>query len=786
MSQTWRMVVTAAVVLGLAPMLRAADQEIVKLTIDEESGVGRVAEPMTMGVPFPKGLVTNLERVGVKDETGASLACQWSKAANWVGDPSVKWAHFTTPITIPAKGRKVLTVLLSDVPLPLPQTPLKAEVKENVATVVTGPVKFTVRGARFNGFDAAWFDPTGRGDFSDATQVLAGGDRGASEVKGDTTDKTAFSSLNDPDGKVEIERQGPMEVVVKAAGEHRAADGKRFNYIVRFYAYANSPVVRVAHTFENRQGVKPADCLTMTALNLVLPTTLAGGRVAIGGEKEPYVLDGPAAITQVDSDKFVVTSGDKQVGAGQGRSTKPLTTGWIDVTKGGRGVAVGVKWFWQTYPKALRCSADGTLSVGLYQTCADEATPPWHRVPFDVYMGQSRTHYLTVRFHGAEPTTALNDFFAGTQRPLMAWAPPKYYCRDTHAFGYAAENDPTLYGDKWPLVDTYNRRLEAAIDRILKKRDGARYNRITRDSYGLYEWGDIYHWDWTDFDKSPKHTPEWMVSWEGNYYDFPNAALMQFARTGNRKYLDAFFPSALHVGDVFTCHYHPRPELIGACRYCPPRNHVATDDGAPYVSAEFNHNKSQCVFNHYYLTGDLRTLENALLLANNALTNHDADRGWAARGVGHQIAALWCSYELTGDPKYLARMKDMAYRAMAEWKTGKYRSGGFHDGIANEGLAYYYWVTRDPQAIAALSAGLDIRGARAGNETVMALGNAMTYAATGQAKYADVGWRAFARGADDIARPKTFGLAWRNTAYALYFLATDLAEFKRDAPPAEK
>jgi len=776
----WGLGVATALVLAIGPAA-AEDREIVKLTVEEESGVNRTAEPMTMGVPFPKGLVTDLGKVALVDEAGTAVPCQLSEVCKWIGSPSVRWAHLTVPVTVEATGKRILRLVLRDAAAPAPKTALVATVKGNVATVVTGPVKFVVRGARFNGFDKAWFDPTGDGNFTDPNKVLDAGDGGGAVVEGD---RKVFSSLNDPDGKVEIEREGPMEVVVKATGTHKVGNGKRFDYIVRFYAYANSPIVRVSHTFVSRQGTKPADVLTMSSLRLDLPTALSGGTVAIGGEKAPYAAGTAGKVLQTDSDKYVVTSGDRQLGTGKGKSTKPLTTGWISLSKGSLGVAVGVKWFWQMYPKGLEVDDKGVLRVHMYEVVADPDAQPWVKVPWDVYMGQSRTHYLTVKFHAGESPKALNDFFAGTQRPLMAWAPGKYYLRDTHAFGYAAESDPKLFGgNKWETVKAYDAKLEDSINQITKKLDGHTYG-LTRDSYGFYTWGDTFHWgSWPGFQKSPKKTPEWMLSYAGNYYDFPNAALMQFLRTGNKTFLRRFIPNAIHVGDVFTCHYHPRKDLWGACRYCPPRNHVAVDNGAPYVSVEFNHNKSQCVFNLYYLTGDLRTLDNARLLANNAYANHDADSGWAARGIGHQLAALWCAYELTGEKKYLDRMKGLAYRAMAQWRRGRYRRGGFHDGIANEGLVYYYWVSRDPKVIEDLKTGIDKKGDKAGRYTNMALGNAMVYAVTKDQKYAELAWKAFGRGRVS-SRPKSFGLAWRNTPFALYFLATDLAECNRDAPPA--
>jgi hypothetical protein len=63
----------------------------------------------------------------------------------------------------------------------------------------------------------------------------------------------------------------------------------------------------------------------------------------------------------------------------------------------------------------------------------------------------------------------------------------------------------------------------------------------------------------------------------------------------------------------------------------------------------------------------------------------------------------------------------------------------------------------------------------------MALGNAYLYAVTGEQKYRDVAWKAWGRG-KATNRPKSFGLTWRNTGYALYFLskACEPGKFKPD------
>jgi hypothetical protein len=751
----------------------AAPEVIVKLAVAEEAGYDRVREPMTMGVPLPEGRVSDAARLGLQDAAGKAIPCQVTEVTRWLDGKSIKWVHLTWSQSLKAGATDTLSLMLLDAPQPPQAGSLKAEEKDNTVTVQTGFVKFTVRGAGFDGIAAAWFDPAGGNQFADANQVIGAGggstvlspDNAAVAVeemkfKVDGAPKP-YLSTQDAQGKVMIEEQGPRRVVVKATGRHLDAAGKpALDYIVRFYAYADSPVVRVSHTFVGAQGEQPADMLFLSGLNLGVATRLAGGQVAFGTEKQPVAAKPGARLLQRDSDHYALTSAGAQIAAGGGKSGKPLTLGWVDLRKGRLGLAAGIKWFWQMCPKALEVTPEGVINLGLYPADASQ--------PLEVYMGQSRTHYLTLFFHdGQADLQALNAVFAAQNRPLQAWASPRYYCRDTHAFGYAVESDPALFGADAEKMTQHDAKLLDSLKQGVKAID---LRRQTLESYGIYAWGDLYHWQWENQGKAPYNTQNWRYSFEGNYYDYPHVMFQGFVRTGDKLYLERFIPNAIQVGDVHTVNYHPKKELIGACRYCPPRNFVATDDGAPYVSAEFNHFKSQCVFAYYYLTGDRRSLDHCEMQANNVLNNRAADRGWAARGVGAQLGGLWNAYELTRDAKYLARMKEMAGKAMAQFRTGKYSVGGdFMWGIANEGLCYYYWVTGDPAVIETFKEGYPKCRAATAHPN-MALGLAMTYRVTGDESFREMAWKAIAKEKADLG-PHGIGQTFRSTHFALFFLS---------------
>jgi hypothetical protein len=264
---------------------------------------------------------------------------------------------------------------------------------------------------------------------------------------------------------------------------------------------------------------------------------------------------------------------------------------------------------------------------------------------------------------------------------------------------------------------------------------------------------------------------------------------MQMMRTGNRDYYwHAFEPNTIHVRDVFTCQYHPRKDLWGACRYCPPRNHVATDDGAPYISVEFNHNKSQCVFAHWYLTGDFRTREVLELMMNNGLNCHDADSGFANRGIGALLALVWHSWELTGEDKYHQRLLQVVRCAGKELeKTGGEFLKGPDPGLGQEGIVYAHWVAGGDDytdKILKLLVERWTKKDRSGPASALMLAyGAYVY---GDEKTRELAWTSVSK-ASQSPRPKDTAEPNRNIPFALYFLSNACKPRAGGAPekPAE-
>ncbi|MHC4917813.1 MAG: hypothetical protein ACYTGB_20240, partial [Planctomycetota bacterium] len=576
------------------------------------------------------------------------------------------------------------------------------------------------------------------------------------------------------DSKVSVEEQGSEGAVIKVEGRLASGGDAPFSYVCYVHVFQGSPQVRVTFAYTNASGEKPADNVRMADLSVVLPTALAGaGRV--GGEGKVFAGKS-AKIAALSSDLCEISVDGRKAGEAKGKSTKPRTTGWAVLGTGSQSLAVGLRWFWQMFPRAVEAGGDGKLRAGLFAREAGK--------PLDVYMGQGRTHYLTYLFGGGGDRQLMN-FFAGRQMPLRAVCTPKYYCRDSQAFGRIVDADYSLFpADLVEPAKTYDKALRESINYIENKIDGHTYGGVRVDSYGYYPWGDVFHWANTSKVKDP-----WNILWESNYYDYPWACLLQFARTGDQDFLDICDRHGLHLADVFMCKYHPKKHLCGACRYSPPANHVGLDKNyktpQPYVSVEFNHHKALSILHRYLLLGDLRARDDFMLALNNARLNREGS--WRqCRGPGAKLWTLTEGYRLlgasAGDVMDMMKKTAGAGRRHLDKKGGKgfgHSKGQFMYGHATEGLIRYWWITGDDKAVETVRGmndwliSADKVGA-AGKNSAMSM--AFLWRRTGEGKYREAALRLLRRSGKKT-RPKSFGQEYRSTAYAWYFLSK-LAEGK--------
>lgn len=450
-------------VLGLAVFAEAATVRV-PLVIDRPAHVPDCRWPLTVGVPFPQGLVREVDGLCVQDDAGTAVACQLAVTARW-RDGSVRWAR----VDFQADTKRSYSVVTGA--RPKADDDIRVENAGDAVTVHTG-------GATYR------FAPGG-GCF-DMIQY-----NGRTLVRGA---KDAFFAVDQNNrravlraGSISVELNGPRHSVVRVEGEYRGADGKRVAEAVIYYHFhAGLPWVRVSHKFiitENsnelwfkdlgmRIPLQPGG--TATGLfnhdhNDVTATTsvpLAGGAAFMAQHDRPHFAS--------ETSKFTIEAAGKVI------STRDIGGDWADVSWKAGGLTVQLPALAEMFPKAIVAAQDRlvvkfwageetgkTLDFRTESLMRDYYGNDW--IPADHPVakapnnarGSARTHDIWLYPHGVE-----RDFVpAATSRPIYAMPDPAWTAA-SQVMGPLHPYDPQRFGDVEAVIEDYFNRAVLAGDRI--------------------------------------------------------------------------------------------------------------------------------------------------------------------------------------------------------------------------------------------------------------------------------------------------------------------------------
>jgi hypothetical protein len=231
------------------------------LTVRDYSGVNRPGEVTTGGVPMPRGLLQDTNRLRVVGPDGRPVPCQFTVMDRWwiEKDPSIRWLLVDFVADVPATEERVY--FLRDDGGKTAPTALKVTETDGKVTVVTGPLKFSVSKTAFNVIDEAWYDQDGDGAFSPKEQYIKsspdnGGvvTSGAWPAQGYKKGEKYYSATKPP-RIFKVEEQGACRVVIRVDGTHHARQGGSpdglYDYRCRIEAFAGSPGVKVSYSISN-------------------------------------------------------------------------------------------------------------------------------------------------------------------------------------------------------------------------------------------------------------------------------------------------------------------------------------------------------------------------------------------------------------------------------------------------------------------------------------------------------------------------------------------------------
>jgi len=467
----------------------------VAVSVKETAGLN-VLRPVTGGVPIPEGVAPNGTDFALLDSHGTAVPCQTEVLARWKDD-SIRWVLLDFQANPPANGAGELKLRWGeDAGQTNPNVPVKV-FDGSRPSLVSGRVSVgPVTGGLFR-----------IGDRLDVRLTM--------------TDKQGrqFSGVVE---RLDVEAKGHVRSTLLATGALHTSEGKRaFGFSMRASVYAGLDKIRL-----EPQLLIDAD------------TGLFQDIRELSLEVRPVSSDWTAAIGGLSGSKLKPSSGvrlfqidDRTFRVGGTRKGGSKAPGWAEITDGKGTVAVAVKDFWQQWPKSLEVDPEA-LNIGLlpkFETGAYAHMKPWYKYQYwfgeDYYRlrtGQAPRWVIWIDLSGDGPSLATH-----ANAPLAPSPDPRQAVA-SGVWGYIAPADSQGMAD-------YDRWAENLFD------NAYRHSIEAQRDYGQMNWGDWFG--------------ERKCNWGNHEYDTPKHILIQFARTGDPKYLHVGHMAARHTAEIDVVHF---------------------------------------------------------------------------------------------------------------------------------------------------------------------------------------------------------------------------------------
>jgi hypothetical protein len=649
--------------IPVAALLLAACQWLfplaIPLTVRNYISQARNDVPVQMGIPFPAGKlqVADVPKLTISDSaTGQAVPAGIKSTVVW-HDGSVRWIRLLFPATLPAAVNAIApstrTYMLTDANKNTGGI-LTATAAGNAVTVVTGPLKFTVKGANFNLIDEAWMDESGAQTFDDAHKIISTGNTGGFVMKvGATTYSSSTTTAT-----VTLYESSAYHAIIKVTGTI-----SQYPFTFYIYAYSGKPYVKIIQRFYyNNADGSSASLVNINDIALTLKTALTSGGTATFSSANG---DGDTATTLGAADEgylyysvpdyYKTFKGAAKIDSGGSMNLAPgtygcQTMGWGHVTNGTLGVAGAIRWMWQMAPKNISLLGTGEASLHLW---SNKGTA------LQYYGGTGRTHIAGFAF--TSTTAMAKEMFYAVTQPLYAVAPPKWLTAQTKVMGELIPCDTFALG-------SVNRSMVAQYSGMgLTHGHPARRMVVNgENSYGFVGFGDQSD---PVMDCGGRY-------WSNNYYDFPHNIAQAFLMTGVENNAETGIMHALHLGDI------NHSSITGQSRTGPSWGNFGDYQVCAIgYSGTSNHYKSQGLF-------DWANILAEPLMGEMALTISKWAQGYVVgeiRSVGHILEALSSAYAYTNSATWKTSLEN-GYTSMGV--LGNFSGQPFQQAYVGEGIMW--------------------------------------------------------------------------------------------------
>ena len=634
--------------------------------------VARHAEPVTGGVPLPRGLARDGDRWQLLTEDGRPLPLQTTATDRWP-DGSVRWLLVDSQVSAPADAvRLALTLRLQSTDSDV-RGSCRVHERDSEVLVEAGAYAFRLR-TDSPGVVSSVTSPAGSiydGAAAELRIIGGGGERW--RVRWDRT---------------VVECSGSMRVATVTEGSATSPSGDSLALFLRLDFFTGHSVVRARLTVRNpRRAEHPggiwelgdAGSVQLKEVSVVLPVSAEPEQRLWLSPEPGQLLSGVRRVSLYQEssggehwsspnhrDRHGIVplrfrGYEREVDGAVVRGMRATPT--LLVKGGASAIGVAVPGFWQNFPRALEATPS-TLRVSVF--------PPEAPALHELQGGEQKTHEWFVSFAA---DTITDPALEWCRSRAVLHAMPQWYVQSGAIANLVAAHDED---------SSYRALVDAALvggDTFVAKRE-------TADEYGWRHFGDIYGDHEAVFNKAGVA----LMSHYNNQYDPVAGFFWQFIRTADTRWWQQCVDLAAHVIDIDLYHTDEDKAAYNQGLFWHTYHYIdagtATHRSYPRGTVgggpSSEHNYPTGLMYVYFATGDEAARDAAIGLARFVVHIDDGSRtvfrylaggctGIASasrtpdyhgpgRGSGNSLNALLDGHRLTGERHFLDKAEQLIRR----------------------------------------------------------------------------------------------------------------------------
>lgn len=660
------------------------------LEIKSDLPVKRDNEPVTTGIPIAKEYdIKSITNLVILDKSKNIIPSQFVVTARWGGkidDSSkpIKWVRVTFFATI--EKSTAATYYFANNATNTTASSLKITTDDSTSMIVnTGNALFEISKNPFSLFKKVTVN----------SSVITDSYENGIELK--DANGEIYNLKNSIPSSIKIIEQGPLMLTLQIDGTLKSSNSKLMSdYILYVYFYANKSYVKIDYTIGNHSEAIVVDTggydvfnyygknsITFSnlsfvvalnknsnALKYLIPVNTSVNEGTVNNlsiyqdsSGQDYwdrygTVDNPRPNSYSQFDGYKVKNDNVELASGA------AFDGYVSVSDSTKGVSVGLKDFWQNFPKGFKVDFNGKIGIQIF--------PEEYASDYNFRVGEEKTTEFVLFFYDSDyKTNNATDIVHGLTKPLFALATSKWYqssgavdrfISETNSAEsrieqsktlddngkYAYYNDRTLFPDS-TYTGSYYYPFHSLWENASEEPSSINYFNF----YGWASYGNLpLEQESTDDGKSATFNHK---------YDFDYGVWLQFLRTGDYRWKDlgdamSGYTEQLMLHDVVTSTGWDiarwKNAIFGHAQHVEEgdmngqRNYLG-----PVMDTAWGVRGSTF---HYYLTGyfpNKRFSEKAFDYAYDFFADQNIVNG-EPRLMANLISMLTDAFEYTGDFKY--------------------------------------------------------------------------------------------------------------------------------------